>query len=191
MTATTWKMQAIAAAVAVLLISTLVLRVSSAAFSASHSNAGNSWETGEITLAGDVSAPLFDVSGMLPGDHETHCLTVTYTGPADPAAVKLYVDVTDGGLGPYLDITVREADEADGSDSTCGTLTNTIEIVPTMTLNAFAAASEDYASGVGDWDPSATGQSKTYEFHVKLDEATPGDEQGSSAEATFTWETTT
>lgn len=190
--ATPWKLQAGAAGVSLILISLLVLRVSAAAFTATTENPGNSWATGSITLSDDDGAnvAMFDVTGMLPGQNETRCITVTYTGDADPAVVKLYTDVTDGGLGPHLDVTVREVTQTGGSGSTCGTLSDPTVIVNNVTLNAFATAHADYSNGAGTWDPSASGQTKTYEFSVTLGSDTPGTAQGGDAQATFTWETT-
>lgn len=190
-----WKLQTAAALVAIALMSGLVLRVSAAAFSATTDNPANNWQTGSIALSDDdgggAASALFDVTGMLPGQTETRCITVTYTGDVDPGAVKLYTTVTDGGLGPHLDVTVREATETGGSGSTCGTLSATTVIVSTQTLNAFAAAHVDYSNGAGTWNPTASGQTKTYEFSVTLGADTPAGAQGADAQATFTWETST
>lgn len=188
--ATTTKLQFTAAAISLALVSLLVLRVSSAAFSAQTDNPGNSWATGQIALSDDDggASALFDVTGMVPGGSETNCITVTYTGDIDPGVVKLYADVTDGGLGPHLDVTVREGDGGGFGDCTGFSTTATLET--DVTLNAFAAHA-DYATGAGTWDPSATGQTKTYQIVVTLGTDTPDAVQGDSAQATFTWETTT
>lgn len=187
----TWKLQAGAALVAMALMSGLVLRVSAAAFTADVDNAANSWATGSIALGTDATTAMFSVTGMLPGQTETRCITVTYTGDTDPGAVKLYGSVTDSGLGPHLDITVTEATETGGTGSTCGTLAASTVIVATQTLNAFGSAYTNYSTGAGAWDPAATGDTKTYQFSVTLGADTPTTAQGGSADATFTWQTTT
>ena len=190
-----WKLHASAAAVAIVLMSLLVLRVSAAAFTAPTDNPANNWATGSIALSDDdgggAASALFNVTGMVPGQTESRCITVTYTGDVDPTAVKLYTSVTDGGLGPHLDVTVREADESGGVGSTCGTLSNAAVIVNNQTLNALATAHPNYTNGAGVWNPTATGQAKTYQFSVTLGADTPASGQGADAQATFTWETTT
>ena len=186
------KLQIGAAVAALLLVSLLVLRVSSAAFTATTENPDNSWATGQIALSDDdddtAASAMFDVSDMVPGDVVTKCITVTYTGAADPEPVKLYADVTDNGLGDHLDVRVREGDGGGYADCTGFSATATLE--NNVTLNAFAAHA-DYATGAGTWDPSATGQAKTYEFVVTLGVDTPDTAQGADAQATFTWETGT
>ena len=189
--ATTWKMQLGAAVASLLLVTMLVLRVSAAAFTATTEDPSNNWEAGSIALSDDAASAMFNVTGMLPGQTETRCITVTYTGAVNPAVVKLYGTVTDGGLGDHLDVTVREVTETGGSGNTCGTLSSPTVIVNNVTLNAFGTANSNYATGAGGWDPATTGDTKTYEFAVTLGSDTPSSAQGTDAQATFTWETTT
>lgn len=188
----TWKLQLAAAVASLLLVSTLVVRVSSAAFSAQTDNPSNSWATGEVTLSDDdgggAASAMFDVTGMLPGQTVTKCITVTYTGSADPTAVKLFADVTDGGLGDHLDVTVREGDG--GAYADCTGFATTATLANGVTLNDFADHA-DYATGAGSWNPTGTEQDKTYQFVVTLGADTPDAAQGADAQATFTWETST
>jgi hypothetical protein len=192
MATSTLKLQVAAAAVSLALVSLLVLRVSSAAFSAQTTSPGNSWATGQIDLSDDdgdgAASAMFDVTGMLPGDTVTKCITVTYTGSVDPGAVKLFVDVTDGGLADHLDLTVREGDGGQYGD--CTGFNSTATLATAMTLTDFADYA-DYATGAGTWNPTGTGQSKTYQFVAVLGADTPDAAQGADAQATFTWETTT
>ncbi len=189
------RVQLGAAGAAFLLVSLLVIRVSSAAFTATTDNPGNSWETGSIALTDDdgggAASAMFDVSGMLPGQTEVRCITVSYAGATDPPPVKLYAAVTDGGLAAHLDIQVAEVTETGGTGSTCGTVSSPTTIVATQTLTAFGGAHTGYGSGAGAWDPTGTGQSQTYQLTVTLGSDTPNTAQGSDAQATFTWETTT
>ena len=192
MATSTLKLQVAAAAVSLALVSLLVLRVSSAAFSAQTVNPDNSWATGEISLSDDdgggAASAMFDVADMVPGQSVTKCITVTYTGAVDPGVVKVYAAVTDGGLGPHLDLTVKEGDGGAYGDCTGFNPTATLETA--VTLNAFGAHA-DYATGAGTWNPTATGQSKTYQFIAVLGADTPDSAQGADSQATFTWETTT
>lgn len=193
--ARTWKLQIGAAIASLALVSLLVLQVSSAAFVANTENTGNSWTTGQVALSDDDGGPtsgvaMFDVTGMLPGDTVKRCIEVTYTGASDPQPVKLYASGTDSGLGQYLDVSVTE-----GSGSTFGNCGTTfVADSGAQIVNSTLAAFKADADGAGIWDPTGTGptgQSKTYEFVVTLNAATPDSAQGASAAATFTWETTT
>lgn len=191
----TWKLQAGAALVSLALMSGLVLRVSSAAFSATTDNPTNSWATGSISLTDDDggggSSAMFNATGMLPGDVVEKCIVVTYTGAVDPTAVKLYGTVTNtGGLDDHLDITVTEG--SGGSYGSCtGFTADPAPIVNNITLKAFGTNHTGYANGAGTWNPTASGQTKTYKFSVTLGSDTPSSAQGASAGATFVWETTT
>lgn len=189
----TWKLQLGAAIIAVALMSGLVLRVSAAAFSGTTENTGNSWSTGAIALTDDdgggAAQAMFDITGMMPGGTSTECIVVTYDGGVDPTAVKLYGTITDGGLAPHLDITVKEG--TGGSAANCTGFVAGTTIVNNVTLAAFGTAHTAYGDGAGAWNPAADGETKTYEFTVTLGTDTPGTAQGSDAQAVFTWETTT
>lgn len=191
MASSTLKLQVGAAIASLLLVSLLVMRVSSAAFSAQTDNPGNSWATGQVNLSDDdgegAASAMFDVSAMMPGDTVTKCITVTYTGSTDPAVVKMFTDITDGGLGDHLDVTLTEGDGGGYADCTGYNPTATLKT--SVTLNSLATHA-DYASGTGTWNPTANNQSKTYKFVVTLGTDTPDTAQGADAQATFTWETT-
>ena len=187
----TFKLQAAAAIASLLMVSLFVVRASSAAFSAQTVNTSNSWSTGAVALSDDdgggAGSAMFDVTGMTPGDTVVKCITVTYTGSTDPSAVKLYSSVTDNGLADHLDVTVKEGDG--GGYGSCTGFAATATIADAVTLTAFGAYA-DYASGIGTWNPSATGQAKTYQFTVTLGSDTPDTAQGADAQAGFTWEIT-
>jgi hypothetical protein len=187
----TMKLHVAATIAALLMVSLLVVRASSAAFSAQTDNPSNSWATGAVALSDDdgggAGSAMFDVTGMIPGDTITKCIAVTYAGSADPSPVKLFSTVTDNGLADHLDVTVREGDG--GGYGSCAGFSATATIATAVTLTTFAGYS-DYASGIGTWDPTATGQTKTYEFTVTLGADTPDTAQGADAQAGFTWEIT-
>lgn len=188
------KLQVGAAAASLLLVSLLVLRVSSAAFSATTANTGNSWSAGSITLTDDdgggASQAMFNVTGMVPGQTVTKCIVVTYSGAVNPTAVKLYSGgITDGGLAPHLDVTVEEGDG--GTYTSCTGFAATGTILTSKALSAFHSDHNGYATGVGTWDPSGNAQTKTYRFSVTLGSDTPASAQSNNAQASFTWETQT
>lgn len=190
-TGSTLKVQIAAAVASLLMVSLFVVRASSAAFSAQTGNPSNSWTTGSVSLTDDdgggAASAMFKVTGMMPGDTVTKCIAVTYTGSVDPAPVKLFSAVTDNGLADHLDVTIKEGDG--GGYSSCTGFVASATLANAVTLTAFGA-NNSYATGVGTWDPTATGQTKTYQFVVTLGSDTPEGAQGSDAQATFTWETT-
>ncbi len=170
-------------------------RASTAAYSATTANPGNSLTTGTIALSDSQSGTaVFNLTSMLPGDRYYRCVTVTYTGNVLPTApVKLYATSTSGSLSSYFKLTVEE-----GSGSTslacanfvsASTIFNaTTPVASTGRLAAFTAAYTSYGTGIGSWQPSATGQSRSYRFMIDL----VGDNAGQSTtiQTTVTWTAT-
>lgn len=174
------------------LVSILIMNESRAAFTATTENTGNAFSAATIQLTDDDSdTALFNVSDMVPGDVRYGCITVTYTGGVDPAAVKVYsaayTDTGGGDLGAYLDLVIKQGVNAGTCDAT---LTGGTAIQPaSATIKSFATVT-DYASGVGTWDPSATGETQRYQFVVTLSTSTPDAQQGKGVTGVkFTWET--
>lgn len=159
------------AIVAFALVSLLVLRTSSAAFTASTDNEDNSFATGQIELADDAVGALFEVTGLVPGDSHTRCITVTYTGsvPAGQLdAVRLYAagPVSDpGALADALRITIEDGTGAD--DAACTGFTPAGTLLATTALSTFTALTE-HATGVGSWTPAASGATRSYRITVAL-----------------------
>lgn len=189
-TSPTLKLQIAAAVASLLMVSLFVVRASSAAFSAQTVNPSNSWATGSVSLTDDdgggTASAMFKVTGMMPGDTLTKCIAVTYSGSADPKPVKLFSAVTNNGLADHLDVTIKEGDG--GGYTSCTGFVATATLANAVTLTSFGA-SNSYATGVGTWDPTGTAQTKTYQFSVTLGTDTPDSAQGTDAQATFTWET--
>lgn len=162
-----------------------------AAFSATTTNAGNSFAAGTVALTDDDSASaLFSVSGMSPGDSVVDCIVVTYNGTiADPGAVRIYNGgFTDSGdFADYLNVTIEEG--TGGAFGSCGAFSSVATIETGGTLTDFATNHTNYATGAGTWDPSSTPVSVTYRITVALDGSTPNAEMGQSVTAlAFTWE---
>lgn len=178
----------IAALAAIALASAMVLQTSSAAFTDTTENAGNSWDAGTVTLTdNDSGAAMFSASGLVPGDSSTDCIEVTYDGSVTlSSAVDLYASVTettvDGdGLGNDLDV-VLEMGDAGTSCSLIGT--------PTTIYNGTLAAFNTSGSPLGTWTPSGTDTMRPFRFSVTLGDDTPDSAQGEGADATFTWSAT-
>jgi hypothetical protein len=178
---------AAAAILALVLVSVLTVRASSAAFSDTTDNSANTWSAGTVTLTDDDggATAMYSATNMKPGDGSTECITVTYSGTLD-ASVKVFGAVTAGtGLEDYLDLTVRR-----GSGGLFGDCTGftSAEVVYTGTLGGFVTAHTNFATGAGSWTPTGGGadDDMTYEFSVTLQDNSAA--QGLSATATITWE---
>ena len=185
---------AVAALLALALVAALITRTSQAAFTASTDNTGNYFNAGTVSLSdNDGTTALFAVDGMEPGDVATSCIQLSYDGTiTTPRAVKVYsggytnVGGTDG-LSDYLEVTI---DEGTGTAFPgCGDFVLGANVLAPTTLTAFATSATDYASGVGTWTPTATGETRAYRVTVELLGTTPNTEQGAgTTDVAFTWE---
>jgi len=185
---------AMAAAVIVGLVASglLVWRGTEAAFTASTGNEANSWTAGSVTLTDDDGGAgvMFDLSGLLPGDTGSHCITVNYTGDVATNGVKLYATSPSDPdlLAQYVTLQVEEGDAASG-----GSFGSCTGFVPgggpifNGALSTFTADNYDYGNSVGSWTPTAA-DSRVYQFTWTLSAATPGAMQGAATSTTFTWE---
>lgn len=178
---------AVGAGLALLVIASAVaVRSSSAAFTATTANTGNSWEAGSVTLGDDDSdTAMFSVTGMMPGDPEVRCIEVSYSGSLD-ADVKLYGAITGGtGLEDYIDITVERG--TGGSFGDCSGFSAS-ESVYTGTLAGLATDHTSFADGAGTWAPVGGGPTDAvvYRFTTALQDDVQA--QGLATTATFTWE---
>jgi hypothetical protein len=186
-----WTFRVIVGLVSLVLVSALIVTTSRAAFTMTTDNSGNSFTAGNVALVDDdLGASRFTVTAMEPGQTITRCIRVTYNGTVDPSVVRLYSGgfVDSGNFGDYLNVTV---DEGNGGDfTTCtGFVEDDAGAEFADTLTSLDALHTNYGNGFGEWDPSAAGQSKTYQITVELDAATPTGEQNESVTAlTFTWE---
>lgn len=176
----------LAALAALALVGVMVLRTSSAAFTATTENAGNSWDSGSVVLTdSDAGTAMFAATNLAPGDTITRCITVTYGGSITPAQVRLYGQVS-GQLASYLDVEVNRGTRT-GTGSDCGTFTPTTgQTSFTGKLNALPTT---YAAGTQQWSPTAQGQAQAYQMIVRFPESvTDPAAQNQNATATFTWE---
>lgn len=201
----TARIQIAAAFAALLLVTGMVWRVSSAAFTGTTSNTANSWQAGTVTLTdSDNGAALFSASAWAPGDSANGCIDVTYTGSVKPAsAVTISAQniadsiggpdadgngSADGdGLSTDLDLVV----EILTAGETCSSLTKTPTGVYSGTLAALATAKST------GWtpDPSSDGGldadlARAFVITATLGSDTDNDAQGDGSTADFTWSAT-
>ena len=165
------------------------------AFSSTTSNPGNSFDVGTVTLTdNDSGNAMLSLSNAKPGDSDTSCITVSYSGTLD-ASVRLYGTTAGTGLAQYLDLTVTRGSGAAGFDSCTGftaDATNYVGagsgVVYSGTLDgfpdAYAGAIVDPTSGTPEtW---TTSENHQYRFQVTVQDASAA--QGLTATQVFTWE---
>jgi hypothetical protein len=180
------RLQLGAAFAALALVSGFVVQTSSAAFSGTTSNSGNSFSAGTVSLTDDdAAAAMFSLTNLKPGSTSTKCIELTYTGSL-ATAIKLYGAIGAGtGLGAYIDLTVESG--TPGTFADCSTFAGTQ--IYSGTLANFASTYTNWASGLSDanWTPSTNGQTRAYRFVVTLQDNNAA--QGLTATSTtFTWE---
>ena len=186
------KMIAAAVVVGLMGSGALVWQASSAAFTASTENAGNSWQSGKVVLTdNDSNTALFNASGLFPLATGTNCIEVEYDGTVT-SSVKLYAENLTGTLGTYLDFDVEL-----GSGTSCaspGTYTQIFGDGPTTldgsdTVTTFATTHTAFGNGVGTWAPSAINTVRPYRFKWTLGD--DNNAQDKSAGVKLVWEAQT
>lgn len=171
----------------------LVLQASSAAFSGSTTNPGNTWEVGQVTLSDDdggssptTGTAMFTATKLKPGSAGERCIAVTSQSTTS-ATLKMYVTnvVTTKSVSSHLDVTVDEG--TGGSFGSCAGFVPAGKIFQ-GTLAGFAA-NGDYATAVGAYALSGTPpESRTYRITYTLSATAPDTIAAGTAGATFVWE---
>lgn len=179
------------------LVSTLVVRTSGAAFQDEFTNAGNSFQSGEVVLDSPAVGALFNVPALEPGESSVSCLVVTYGGNIpDPEPVSLRyrnngIIEGDKALADHLILQVEQGPPGSSCAFPAGSGKQLLR--SGETLSRFAADRRDYTSGAKAFDPSPpTGDTaRPYRFTVTLDPDTPNTLQDLSVRnVEFTWEVT-
>lgn len=169
------------------------------AYTASTPNIGNSISAGSVQVIGnDAGTALFSLAGMRPGDINTRCIKITYTGTLQ-SAIKFYGATSGTGLDAYLDLKVTRGAYSP-SDPGYGSCTNFVADAPDYlgkgagvvydgSLQGFA---DDYATGTADPLTAAPeswveNETHVYKFALTMGDAPPS-AQGVNATQSFTWE---
>jgi predicted ribosomally synthesized peptide with SipW-like signal peptide len=169
-----------------------------AAYSATSTSAGNSFAAGTVALAdNDSGTALLSLSAAVPGNSDSGCITVSYTGSL-ASAVRLYGTTTGTGLDAYLDLKVTRGgfSGAPPAFDSCTTFTPDATdyigsgsgVIYNGTLQGFP---DDYAAGHADPLAASPETWTTNETHVYKLQVTLQDNpaaQGKDAPQTFTWE---
>jgi hypothetical protein len=176
-------------------IATVTAAATYSAFSSTTLSTGNSFAAGTVLIDdNDLGSAMLALPNAKPGDSDTSCITLTYTGTLD-SSVRLYGTIS-GGLAPYVNVTVtRGTDPSPAFDSCTGFTpdgTNYIGsgngVIYQGTLSAFPTT---YAAGLvdptsGSPETWQTNEVHVYRFAVSL--ANDNGAQGQTSTAGFTWE---
>lgn len=177
------------------LVATVATAASYSAFSSATANPANSFAAGTVNVGdNDAGAAMLSLSAAVPGNSDTGCIQVSYTGSLD-ANLRLYATVS-GALAPYLTLTVTRGTDSSPTFDSCSSFTSDATnylgsgagVIYSGLLSAFPA---DYATGIVD-PPSGTPETWTtseahsYRFSISLNNDNAA--QGLSATASFHWE---
>ena len=175
----------LAAALAALLVSFLVIDRSASAFKATSENAGNTFTPGRVTLTDDdAGAPLFELPALLPGQTAENCIEVSYAGTVFPATVRL----SGNGSGPLASSLVMTVDAGSGGEfDDCSGFQPGPELF-SGTLGSFLEA-HPAERGLEVFRPVADASNRTFRFRFGLPE--DFEDQGATSISSFEWEVTT
>lgn len=171
-----------------------------AAYNATTASNANSFASGTVALTdNDSGAALLTLATAVPGDTDTGCITVTYTGSL-ASAVHLYGTTSTAGTGldAYLDLKITRgtftgaAPAFDACTNFTPDATNYGSgngVVYDGTLLAYP--DDDYLSGIvdppaGGAESWTSGESHVYKLQVTLRDDIAA--KGKNATQTFTWE---
>jgi predicted ribosomally synthesized peptide with SipW-like signal peptide len=165
------------------------------AFSSQTSSSGNSFAAGTVQITdNDAGTAMLALTNAQPGDSDTSCIVLTYSGTLD-STVRLYGAVA-GALGPYLTLTVtRGTDSSPSFDSCTNFSADATDYIGSgngvVYQGALSAFPSTYAAGLvdptsGSPETWTSPEAHSYRFVVTL--ANDNAAQGQSATAAFTWE---
>lgn len=174
----------IAAVIAALAAMLMAVQATNAAFTAQTSNAANSLAAGTVELTdNDGDSAMFAVTDMVPGQTETACIEVTYSGSVD-SEVRVFGAATGTGLDAYLDLTIERGT---GDCTTFGDAT-AFWTGTNGDLGDFLGSATDFASGSDAWQPTGGAPDDTVPYRFTMTLQDDNNAQGLATSITFTWE---
>jgi len=188
--ATTFRATAVIGGV--LLAILMIMTVSRAAFSDTTSNEANEWSSATVNLTDDYTEnglgamfKLIDNSNLTPGDSDSKCIEIIYTGTVDATVGLSDISKTgSSGLAPAIDLDIERYA---GSNGDC---------LPTPGVYVFGGTlfDGDTAVGFDTWTATAGGDHAYYKvtwtFVESGNDLVDNGYQGKTAEAAFTWQAT-
>ena len=160
------------------------------AFTSQANNPNNRVSSGTVTLAdNDGGVALYDFTDAKPGDSETSCIRVNYTGSLD-ADVKLYTPDTIGPLGPQVTLKIEPGTQVSPSFPSCTGFSADGAAIFDAALSTFPTT---YAGGVADFPGVAsawqTDDAVVYRVTATLSASAPDSAQGATTGLhTIRWE---
>ena len=172
-----------AIAVALLMLTVLIVTRSQAAFSDTTVNTPNSFASGSVVITDDdLGSALFTATGMSPGNPVIDCIVVTYSGTLTPADVRMY-GTSSAALAPFLDTTIEIG--TGGSFGNCSGFTPTSTLY-TGTLDNYSTTHTNWATGLAAFTAASNPTVRTFRFTLDVQDNNAA--QSLSADAEFTWE---
>ncbi len=203
---------AAAVPVGLVLSAAVVWQSTSAAFTATTDNPGNSWQSGTVVLTdSDRGSALFTTAGdsaLVPGSTRFSCIQVDYTGNVD-ADIRLYVTTPTSGaatLDPYLEMTVEQGQNVGALGTVAADCTGFPASSPTViypkaadggapkTMQDLKTTKKDWTSGIPVGVPVGTPAKNSVSpntpltFRITYLLKEDNGAQGKKSTATFTWE---
>ncbi|MBL8776540.1 MAG: hypothetical protein JNK12_11425 [Acidimicrobiales bacterium] len=173
--------RSLATAIALLIVSVLVVTRSRAALGTQDAGADVSLGVGSVELTDDdAGSSLFAVDDMVPGRPERDCIVVSYEGNVLPVTVGLSTEA-EGTLAGLLDVQVERG--TGGAFQDCTGFTPT-ETVYDGTLAGLAARGDGVEAATVTELPAA----ETFRFTFELAGVPETDETDATASARFIWQ---
>ena len=184
--ATTFRATAVIGGV--LLAILMIMTVSRAAFSDTTDNTGNSWASGVVSLTDNYTedvnlAEMFDEDPIAPGDTDSACIEIIYTGSPPPCLPHSSISTAGStGLAPALDMEIERYSGACKGESG-----SSLEESDVFTGTLAAANS---ATFLDTWAAATVGARQFYEITWTFNNGAGNSYQDTTAQAAFTWQAT-
>jgi hypothetical protein len=180
LTTTRRTSRSFAAAVAVLLLATLVANRTSGALTRVPANAAAAMSSGTIELNDDDGGrSLFDIDALTPARPIERCIDVRYSGSILPADLRMKADA-DGPLRDYLDVTIDSG--SGGNYDSC----DGFEADDDVFAGTLAEFVDNEWTEVGTF--FNTGDSRTFRITMQLQDRSEA--LGQTTNVEFGWEAT-
>ena len=154
------------------------------AFSSQTDNPGNVVTAGSVTLAdNDAGSALYALTAAKPGESQTSCIKVTYTGSLN-ANVRIYTPSTIGELGPFVNLKIEGGSQTSPTFPSCtGFTPDSGGALFEGTLAAFATEHNSFATGTVDFPGTVatkwvTNDAVVYRVTATLSASAPDSAQG-------------
>jgi Camelysin metallo-endopeptidase len=161
------------------------------AFNANTSNAGNSFNTGTVSIVDNASGTaMFTVTNMRPGTPVSRCIKVTYTGSLS-SAVKMYGSNNAGGLEPYLSLNVTRGTSTGTYGDCTGFTADSTNFSGLGSGVLYSGAMTSFPSTLGTAvaDPNSTWtQNEAHWYKFTVDVADDNNAENKNTTATFVWD---